>query len=77
MIGYILAFSYFAVMALMAGSMAVGGIRSGKVYYLLGRPPICFCEHPFRFVGWVAVLVVISAFSLAAMVFSGWKAVRS
>lgn len=49
------------VFGLLYLAMAIGGVKTGKVYHTAGSPPILFKVNPVKFVVWTMCLVGMSA----------------
>ncbi len=49
------------VFGLLFLAMAIGGVKTGKVYHTAGCPPIIFKENPVKFVLWTGCLIGLSA----------------
>jgi len=57
------------VFGLISLAMAIGGIKTGKVYHTAGCPPLVFRSNPVKFVIWTICLVGMSAGFLSGAVY--------
>ncbi len=48
------------VYGIVFAAMAIGGMRTRKVYHTAGCPPIVFKTNPVKFVAWTVCLVGMS-----------------